>query len=475
LDSRFSIHSKPEIPIENREFKIENPMSAVSTTSVVGSFSREAFAAHLSRVAHLPAWWLARKQAAYERFAAAPMPRHTDEGWRFSNFGTLTLDGFNLPAASAKPADLALSATASLAFVNNRVVHQDQLSADLAKRGVIFENLQNALLKHGDLVKAHLLAQPSKLGSGKFAALHEAFLEDGAFVYVPKGVEVAGVLAVHHQADGAGAAVFPHTLVVAEENAKVTVADFFKSNGAPATSPGSSAGEVARAPVTAGFACGGNDLYAGHGATVTYVAMQDWSRDTLSFQFNATVARRDAKVVSLNLHAGARQARHESFSQLQAPGAHSEMLALTVARGTQEFDQRTLQIHQAPNTGSNLLYKNALLDQAKTIFSGLIVVDPDAQKTDAYQSNRNLMLSDEAEAHSLPGLEIQANDVRCTHGATSARIDREQEFYLEARGIKPAQAQELLVFGFFEEVLGKIENEALHDTLAEIIRQKFQK
>ncbi len=203
--------------------------------------------------------------------------------------------------------------------------------------------------------------------------------------------------------------------------------------------------------------------------------MQDWSRDTLSFQFNATVAKRDAKVLSLNVHLGARQARHESFSQLQAPGAHSEMLALTVAQHSQEFDQRTLQIHQAPNTGSNLLYKNALLDTAKTIFSGLIVVDPDAQKTDAYQSNRNLMLSDDAEAHSLPGLEIQANDVRCTHGATSSRIDAEKEFYLQARGIAPQQAQQLLVFGFFEEVLSKIENEQLHDTLSEIIRQKFKK
>jgi Fe-S cluster assembly protein SufD len=431
-------------------------MSVSALPSLTGSFTREAFDAHLKRVAHLPAWWLARKRAAYERFAALPMPKRTNEGWRFSNFGALTLDGFTLPAASVKPAKLALPAAASLAFVNNRVIQRDELPAELAKRGVIFETLQNALLKHGDLVKAHLLAQPSKLGSDKFAALHEAFLEDGAFVHVPKGVEVTGVLAVHHQADGSGAAVFPHTLVVAEDNAKVTVADFFKSDS------------------TTQFACGGNDLYAGHGSTVTYVAMQDWSRDTLSFQFNATVARRDAKVLSLNLHAGARQARHESFSQLQAPGAHSEMLALTVAHGTQEFDQRTLQIHQAPNTSSNLLYKNALLAQAKTIFSGLIVVDPDAQKTDAYQSNRNLMLSDEAEAHSLPGLEIQANDVRCTHGATSARIDREQEFYLEARGIKPAQAQELLVFGFFEEVLGKIENQALHDTLTEIIRQKFK-
>lgn len=426
-----------------------------AANSLAGSFTAEAFAAHLERVKHLPAWWLDRKRAAYARFATLPMPKRTDEGWRFSNLSTLTLDGFEvgrvIPNAPSAIMPM-VAAAGSLRFVNNQAAGHEPL----AVKGVIFDTLQNALLKHPDLVKAHLLAQPSKLGSDKFAALHEAFLEDGAFIHVPKGVEVAAPIMVTHLASGTGAAVFPHTLVVAEDNAKVTVADFFKSDG------------------QSQFACGGNDLYAGHGAQVTYVAMQDWSRDTLSFQFNATVARRDAKVLSLNLHAGARQARHESFSQLQAPGAHSEMLALTVAHGTQEFDQRTLQIHQAPNTSSNLLYKNALLDQAKTIFSGLIVVDPDAQKTDAYQSNRNLMLSDEAEANSLPGLEIRANDVRCTHGATSARIDREQEFYLESRGIKPAQAQELLVFGFFEEVLGQIEHQELHDILTEIIREKFK-
>ncbi len=432
-------------------------MSVSAPTSLTGSFTREAFNAHLSRISHLPAWWLARKRAAYERFAALPMPKRTDEGWRFSNFGALTLDGFTLPSAASDKGQVTRArsfAAASLSFLNNQVVAREGQTP----AGVIFDTLQNALLKHADLVKTHLLTQPSKLGSDKFAALHEAFLEDGAFVYVPKGVEVAQPLAVYHHASGSGSATFPHTLVVAEEGSKVTVADFFASVSQLSTL-NSQLGERQ-------LAVGGNDLYAGHGAQLTYIAMQDWSRDTLSFQFNATVAKRDAKVLSLNVHLGARQARHESFSQLQAPGAHSEMLALTVAQGTQEFDQRTLQIHQAPNTGSNLLYKNALLDSAKTIFSGLIVVDPDAQKTDAYQSNRNLMLSDDAEAHSLPGLEIQANDVRCTHGATSSRIDAEQEFYLQARGIAPAQAQELLVFGFFEEVLGKIENEALHDTSA---------
>lgn len=436
-------------------------LTSLSATTV-GAFTAEVFAAHLARVQHLPAWWLDRKRAAYARFAALPLPKRTDEGWRFSHLSGLSLDGYKLAEPinhqQVTNQNLGAPGAGTLLLANHQVVYAEPLAAKFAEQGVIFTSLQEALLKHSDLVRPHLLAQPSKLGSEKFVALHEAFLENGAFIYVPRNVTVDLPLGVFHYASGTGTALFPHTLVVAEENAKVTVADFFRSS----TGAG------------AQFACGGNDLYAGHGAQVTYLAMQDWSRETLSFQFNATVARRDTRVLSINLHAGARQARHESFSQLQAPGAHSEMLALTIAHGTQEFDQRTLQIHQAPNTSSNLLYKNALLDQAKTIFSGLIVVDPDAQKTDAYQSNRNLMLSDEAEANSLPGLEIQANDVRCTHGATSARIDAEQEFYLESRGINPTQAQELLVFGFFEEVLGKIENSQLHDSLAEIIREKFK-
>jgi len=436
-------------------------LTSLSATTV-GAFTAEVFAAHLARVQHLPAWWLERKRAAYARFAALPFPKRTDEGWRFSHLSGLSLDGYKLAEPinhqQVTKQDLGAPGAGTLLLANHQLVYAEPLAAKFAEQGVIFTTLQEALLKHSDLVRPHLLAQPSKLGSAKFVALHEAFLENGAFIYVPRNVTVDLPLGVSHYASGTGTALFPHTLVVAEENAKVTVADFFRSS----TGAG------------AQFACGGNDLYAGHGAQVTYLAMQDWSRETLSFQFNATVARRDTRVLSINLHAGARQARHESFSQLQAPGAHSEMLALTIAHGSQEFDQRTLQIHQAPNTSSNLLYKNALLDQAKTIFSGLIVVDPDAQKTDAYQSNRNLMLSDEAEANSLPGLEIQANDVRCTHGATSARIDAEQEFYLESRGINPTQAQELLVFGFFEEVLGKIENPQLHDSLAEIIREKFK-
>ena len=428
---------------------------------LVGGFTPEVFARHINANASAHTWWLERKRAAYARFESLPMPSRTDEAWRFSNISGITLDGFAPPsgaAAAASPSPLAVESAATLTFVNGRLSDSAPVSAELTKRGVVVSTLSDALAKHPGLLREHFMAQPQKLGSAKFAALHEAFIQDGAFIHIPRGVEVEKPIIVVHCASGAGTAVFPHTLVVAEDNSRVTVVDFFVS------------GDDTRL-----FACGANDLYAGHGSKISYAAAQCWSFETLSLQFNSTVVRRDARVQSLNLHLGAAQARHESLSQLQAPGGFSEMLALTIARGSREYDQRTLQIHQAPNTKSDLLYKNALLDKSRTIFSGLIIVDPDAQKTDAYQSNRNLMLSDDAESNSLPGLEIQANDVRCTHGATSSRIDPEQEFYLKSRGIPQKAANELLIFGFFEEVLSRLESDALHDALRTLIRTRINR
>lgn len=433
--------------------------ASTETKSAVGAFTPTAFGEHLALVASAPAWWLDRKQAAYDKFAALPLPRRGDESWRFSNIGGVVLDGYEpgktLPGDV--PPSVFLNAAATLNFSNNILVSRTALSPELARAGVRVLTLDEAVVQSPDLLKAHFMAQPQKLGSQKFASLHTAFVRGGAVIYVPRGVELTAPIVISHGAAGNGIAVFPHTLVIAEENARVTVIEQFTSTD---THPH--------------FACGANDLYAAHGAQLTYVAAQQWSRRSLSFQFNSTVVRRDARVLSLNLHLGARQARHESLSQLQAPGGLSEMLALTLADDTQEFDQRTLQIHQAPNTKSDLLYKNALRDASKTIFSGLIIVDPDAQKTDAYQSNRNLMLSDDAEANSLPGLEIQANDVRCTHGATTSRLDPEQEFYLQSRGIKKDAADQLLTFGFFEGVLTRLPDETLHEPVRSLIRQKFQ-
>jgi Fe-S cluster assembly protein SufD len=437
-----------------------------------GAFTPGAFAAHISGLGHLPKWWLDRKREAWSRFEALPLPARTDELWRFSTVAGIKLDGYALGNSADSQLQVPKAGFphgAALGFVNNRLVPCPGLPADLKAQGVVFCPIEEALVAHADLFRRHFMAQPVNLGSEKFAALNAALTTSGAFLYVPRDVEIAAPFVVTHVASGDGAAAFPHTLAILDDNARATLVEFFVGRE-PSQAPGLPSVASAK---EGHFAAGQNDLYAGPGAQLTYVGAQDWSKDTLAFQLNSTIAQRDARVVSLNVHLGGRQARHESHSRLLGPGSFSEMLALSVARGAQEFDQRTLQSHQAPNTGSNLLYKNALLDRARTIFSGLIIVDPDAQKTDAYQSNRNLMLSDEAEANSLPGLEIQANDVRCTHGATTGHVDAEQMFYLESRGIPPAAARQLLVFGFFEEVLAKIEDEGLRDALRGLIKTKF--
>ncbi len=426
----------------------------------------DGFAAHLAGLGHLPGWWRQLKSEAWNRFVALPPPARTDELWRFSSLSGLGLDGYAFaPAADAatRAEPLPSSSAASLTFANNRLVAGGPLPAELAARGVVFCPLEEAIVRHADLFRKYFMAQPVNLGAEKYGALSAAFTTSGAFLYVPKGVELDRPLAVTHLLSGAGSAAFPHTLAIIEDNAKATLVEGFRS-----TDPVAGA-----APGPAQLAAGQNDLHAGPGAQLTYVGLQQWSRAALAFQLNSTVVQRDARVRSLNINLGGRQARLESHSRLSGPGGFSEMLALTVARGAQEFDQRTLQSHLAPNTGSNLLYKNVLLDQARTIFSGLIVVDPEAQKTDAYQSNRNLLLSDEAEANSLPGLEIQANDVRCTHGATSGHIDEEQMFYLRSRGIPVPAARELLVAGFFEDVLAKLEDEDLRSALRDVIKTGF--
>ncbi|HTG51975.1 MAG TPA: SufD family Fe-S cluster assembly protein, partial [Candidatus Tectomicrobia bacterium] len=222
-----------------------------------------------------------------------------------------------------------------------------------------------------------------------------------------------------------------------------------------------------------GFACGVNDLIAGPGAKVTYVCAQEWASNVIALQMNSTVVDHDASAMSLNLHVGAKYSRFESLSRLIGEGSRSDLLAVAVAKHQQEFDARTLQDHISPRTASDLLYKNALDDRARTIFGGLIRVEPHAHFTDAYQKVRNLLLSDDAEANSMPGLEILADNVRCTHGATSGQIDEDELFYLRTRGIPTKVAQRLLVTGFLDEVIQRLNHPAIGDHLHRLIEEKF--
>jgi Fe-S cluster assembly protein SufD len=342
-------------------------------------------------------------------------------------------------------------------FANDQLIERDVVSEDLKKRGVIFQPLERAIVEHADLFQKYFMSTEAKLGSAKFAALHQALVSSGTFLFVPRGLEIELPIEIFHWLRHDKMSIFPHLLLVADELAKVTVIEHFRSCDQRA----------------AGFACGVNDLIAGPGAKVTYVCAQDWAENVVALQMNTTVVDHDASAMSLNLHLGAKYSRFESLSRLVGEGARSDLLAVAVAKHQQEFDARTLQDHISPHTASDLLYKNALDDRARTIFGGLIRVEPHAHFTDAYQKVRNLLLSDDAEANSMPGLEILADNVRCTHGATSGQIDEDQLFYLRARGIPTKIAHRLLVTGFLDEVVTRLDHPAIAEHLHRSIEEKF--
>jgi Fe-S cluster assembly protein SufD len=415
------------------------------------------------RQSSAPEWFRELQAKAWEEFEAEPLPTRGNELWRFSSVKNLALDGYvtapefsgdisalTSPREFPKPAG-------RIIFANDTLVAAEMLNPALGCAGVIFTSLSEALEKHSDRLREHFMAQSARLGSAKFAALHKSFVQAGTFLWIPRGLEIDDPFEVFHLVKGDGAAVFPHTLVIAEDNSRVTLLEHFVSANAE----------------DRGFACGVNDLVLKQGSKLNYVSIQEWSRKFVSVQVNSTVAAKDSAALNLALNFGGKYSRLESVSRMVDSGARSDMLAISVARDAQEFDQRTLQDHQKPDTTSDLLYKNALHDQSRTIFSGLIKVEPGAHRTDAYQKVRNLLLSDEAEANSMPGLEILADDVRCTHGATSGQVEPEELFYLKSRGIDDLAAKRLIARGFLNEVVDRLPEEQLSEYLHQQIEARL--
>ena len=413
----------------------------------------------------LPQWFRDQQRAAWNQFESLPQPARKDQAWGFSNVGLLNLAPFktNSPLSEDDRKNILKYSrgleqyAGRMIFANDQLVERDVISDDLKKRGVIFQPLERAMVEHADFFRKYFMSTEAKLGSAKFAALHKALVSSGTFLFVPRGLEIELPIEIFHWLRHDNMTVFPHLLLVADELAKVTVIEHFRS--CSRTAPG--------------FACGVNDLIAGPGAKVKYVCAQEWGENVIALQMNTTMVDHDASAMSLNLHLGGKYSRFESLSRLVGEGGRSDLLAVAVAKHQQEFDARTLQDHVSPNTASDLLYKNALDDRARTIFGGLIRVEPHAHFTDAYQKVRNLLLSDDAEANSMPGLEILADDVRCTHGATSGQIDEDELFYLRTRGIPTKVAQRLLVTGFLDEVIQRLDHPAIGDHLHRLIEEKF--
>lgn len=408
-----------------------------------------------SQSACLPTWFQQGQAQAWEQFLTLPSPTRSDEMWRFANLKQNSLESFVL-APEVMHGDEIVSRSqgigdvaAKLIFANNRLIHQDVVSLP---KGVILLSLEEALKNHEELFHEYFMRYASRLGSLKFSMLSHAQLRTGAFLYLPPGVILQKPIEIWHWVEGAHSAIFPHTLLVAGKNSQASVLERFSS--------------LREEP---NFACSMNDLIVEEEACLNYACVQEWSAQTTAFHLSNTSVSTQGRATALQLHFGGRFIRTESDSRLLGRGAKSIMLSMNLAHDKQEIDQRTYQDHIAPEATSDLLYHNALNHEARTIFAGLIKVEKDAHQTDAYQKVRNLMLNDEAEANSMPGLEILADDVRCTHGATSGELNQEELFYMMARGIPPQEAAKLIVRGFFQIVLDRFEEPLLRKYLGELL------
>jgi Fe-S cluster assembly protein SufD len=389
----------------------------------------------LSKALGEPGWLAERRLEAWDVFDKLELPDPRGEEWRYVDVRGFDFDRFEVPVprASAPPLD-----------------------DEVAARGLVVEDFPTAVRAHEDLLREHFFTDVP-VDEHKFTALHGAFHSDGVVAYVPRGLEVQSAVQIARRVD-AGGSTFPHTTVVVDENASATIVDVFASESATRSVLCSSVVEIE----------------ARRGATLNYISLQQWGRNVHHFQTQRFTAHRDATVRSLAVNLGSAFARTQVESVLKGEGSFSEMLGLYFADSDQHFAQRTLQSHNAPHATSDLLYKGALKERSRSEYSGLIKVMKGAQGTDAYQANRNLVLSEDAIARSIPQLEIEANEVRCTHGATVSPVEEEHLFYLMSRGIDRVTAQKLVVFGFFGDVLDRIRVPAVREGLAQAITVKVE-
>lgn len=449
-----------------------------------GDFSKE----FLQKIAAAePQWMREKRLEAYEFYESLPMPHTTqDDVWRRTvdmrtqDYWRRTrryLRGFavekyhpSVPngAVSSKDVDYNEAETAGVLV---QVDGQRQYVSDsemLKEKGVYFADLHTALQEQPELLRTYFMNRAvtleTALKSGniaqhnKFDALHGAFWRGGYLLHVPKGVRVEVPLRVYIRMSEAEQADLSHTLIIAEEGSQVVVLE----------------DNLSTTPDASGFHSGAVEIFAGQNANVTYVQVQRWSRQVWNFASHRAMVDRDAHLCWVTATFGGRLNKINQAVVLEGAGGNAKMLGLAFTDARQHLDISTAQEHVSPHTFSDLLYRTVLKDRAQSAWGGNIYVYPSANHTDAYQKNDNLLLSERAHADTLPGLEIQAHEVRCTHGATAGKIDAEQVFYLMSRGVSYAQAEKLIVDGFFEPVMERIPLESVREELRTSVTRKLE-
>ena len=409
------------------------PKTHLQKDSLLSSFNAETAAALGG-----PEWLRRRREAAAERFAASDLPTPDEEVWRYSLVSELDLGSWTPVGGTPAPSrdrgssdepDLPV-ATGVTVDVIDGVPAIGQLPPTWVEKGVVV-----AAASQLDEAQAGL---GSVAGDGPdvFATLNDAFALDPIVVTVPRGVRLAEPILITNRATAAGNAVFPRLVVQVGEGADVTIVDRIVSDGDHA---------ALSVPLT--------ELRVARGGRLGYLHVQDMNSS--SWQVGSLVAdvAQEATLAAALVGLGGHYARLRTDCRMSGRGAHGDLYAAYFGDGDQTLDFRTFQHHDAPDTTSNLLFKGAVGGRSRSIYTGLIKVAKEARGTNAFQTNRNVKLSDTAWAESVPNLEIETNDVRCSHASTVGPVDPEQRFYLESRGVRPADADRLILIGFFDEVM----------------------
>ena len=424
-----------------------------------------AFSADMVRVDDLSKHLTQYRQDAWAAYQALPMPTLKDEAWRRTDLSGMPSDRFHLPNNEAY-LDLAplpddLTKPVADQEHGGEVIltpggAQVSLAKELADQGVIFTDLRTAEQKHPALLEK-IIGKIVAAKEGKFAALATALADNGVVLYVPRGVTIEQPLHSLLWGPGEYLAHISHVMVWLEAGASATYVHEYAS-------------PTEKAPA---FHAGLVEIHVGDNANLRFVELQSWGEHVWNFTHERSSVGQDGQLDWIFGAIGGNVTKNFAELDLVGRGSMGRMSGFYFTDGKQHLDYDSQQNHRAQNTTSDLLFKGALIDSSRVVWQGMIYVAPGAMKTDGYQANRNLVLSREARADSIPGLEILADDVRCTHGATVGKIDPEQVFYLRARGIPQVEAERLIVSGFFDPIMQRIPFEGVRERFQSSIAKKM--
>ena len=432
-------------------------------------FDRTTFERFLSQRDE-PAWVIDQRKRAFDAFETMPLPSRSHEEWRRTDLRLFAFERYTPVAALPAEcrADVLPEESITLRLFDQTGVHghrvvvdgrevERELAGELERKGIVFSSLDEAVRTHAELVRPYLFTRGLDPTYDKFAAAHAAFWAGGTFLYVPRNVAVVDPLHVVLALTSPGGAESSHTLIVLEEGAEATL---FVELLSPDD-------------LADGLHVGGLEVFVGPGARLKLVTLQDLGTNVWNFSHQRVICAGDGTVDWAVGVLGSKLSKVNQEVELTEPGAEADVNGVMFARGRQHLSYHTRQWHRAGSTRSDLLFRGALTDRSRIVWRGMIRVEQGALKTNAYQRNDNLILSDHARADSIPGLEIEADDVRCTHGATAGHVDPDQVFYMQSRGITRDEAVHVIVEGFFTEVINRISIPSVRAALRAAVAEKL--